>query len=432
MFFISLFALCRHVHLAGLLVKASGSYWFDKVSYSTRLYMASALMGCAFLSVAFFASRNNNSQGVGHHWTTLAGQLFGIAMISAQCALGEASLLAWAGGSNNTAGHEALTWFASGTGLAGPMGYLYHTLCVQMLHWSLATTCAVSVLTLALVYSVLTQTCLHKGETSCATATTSVQQQQHYHHIHYDVEEDQDERESSQEEEDEQEHVESELATATNLQPTMNEADRLIEISNHHYFADEPHDLHTSVLARLKLTLSLWPFMIPLFAVYAAEYACQSGTWTSMGFPVESESARRIFYTRANWLYQMGVFLSRSSGTLFTVSRLMLWVMPGLQIVNLVFFYWTAQMSPTPFWYNPLVMYGLALWTGLLGGAVYVHGYRRVIADVAPVHCEFALATVSLAESLGVLVADVVGLFLQACLYEVNDLPGAIVQCPVS
>ena len=172
--------------------------------------------------------------------------------------------------------------------------------------------------------------------------------------------------------------------------------------------------------------------MIPLFTVYAAEYACQGGVWTAMGFPVESASSRKIFYTRANWLYQLGVFLSRSSGTMFTMNQIMLLILPGLQVLNLVFFYWMAtQPSPPPLWYTPSVTYGLALWTGLLGGAVYVHGYRRVIADVDPRDCEFALATVSLAESLGVLVADVTGLFLQSCLYQVHLLDGAVVQCPV-
>ena len=34
-------------------------------------------------------------------------------------------------------------------------------------------------------------------------------------------------------------------------------------------------------------------------------------------------------------------------------------------------------------------------------------------------------------ESLGVLVADVTGLFLQSCLYQVHLLDGAVVQCPV-
>lgn len=34
---------------------------------------------------------------------------------------------------------------------------------------------------------------------------------------------------------------------------------------------------------RLRLSLSLWPFTVPLFAVYFAEYSMQSGAWTAIG-----------------------------------------------------------------------------------------------------------------------------------------------------
>lgn len=37
------------------------------------------------------------------------------------------------------------------------------------------------------------------------------------------------------------------------------------------------------------------------------------------GFPVSSEAARKRFYVYSNWLYQAGVFISRSSGMLWQV-----------------------------------------------------------------------------------------------------------------
>jgi len=401
--------------LPGLFVKASGSYWFDKVSYAHRLYAAAVCMGLAFTLVSFFSSHRQHD-GItagGVHWVTLAGELCGIALISAQCSLGEASMLAWAGGK---IGDHALTWFASGTGLAGPIGFLYHFVCVEIVGWSLSTTCALAVFLWAAVYWVLTQTCLRKGETCSVNVVPTMDEP------------------SIRIANDGGSCVDTQMIpdVTPESEVTLNEAHQLIQNDDDNALdVGSPPLLHASVLERLKLTLSLWPYMIPLFTVYAAEYACQGGAWTAMGFPVESVSARKAFYTRANWLYQIGVFFSRSSGTLFMISRFMLWVLPSLQVLNLVFFYWTAQMLPAPFWYNPVVTYGTAFWTGLLGGAVYVHGYRRVIADIAPVHREFALSTVSLAESLGVLCADVLGLFLQACLYQVHHLEGAVVQCPV-
>mmetsp|Transcript_15413 Transcript_15413/g.42654 ORF Transcript_15413/g.42654 Transcript_15413/m.42654 type:complete len:109 (+) Transcript_15413:3-329(+) len=108
--------------------------------------------------------------------------------------------------------------------------------------------------------------------------------------------------------------------------------------------------------------------------------------------------------------------------------------MPGLQLVNLIWFYLIATRRfdmLTQWFYQPWWLYSLALFTGLLGGGVYVHGYQRILKDITPQHVEFSLSSVSMAESLGILVATTVSLFLQACLYEINDFPGAMVSCPV-
>mmetsp|Transcript_338 Transcript_338/g.499 ORF Transcript_338/g.499 Transcript_338/m.499 type:complete len:103 (-) Transcript_338:43-351(-) len=74
--------------------------------------------------------------------------------------------------------------------------------------------------------------------------------------------------------------------------------------------------------------------------------------------------------------------------------------------------------------------YLFAFFVGLLGGAVYVHGYKRICIDFPIIaEREFALASASVAESLGVVMADVSGLFLQACLYKINNIDGAVVPC---
>ena len=57
-----------------------------------------------------------------------------------------------------------------------------------------------------------------------------------------------------------------------------------------------------TALERFKLVLSLWPYMIPMFTVYAAEYTLQAGVWSAIGFPVTSASARAEFYQYANWM----------------------------------------------------------------------------------------------------------------------------------
>ena len=47
---------------------------------------------------------------------------------------------------------------------------------------------------------------------------------------------------------------------------------------------------------RFTMVLSLWPYTIPLFTVYLAEYMLQAGVWSTIGFPVTSASARAQFY----------------------------------------------------------------------------------------------------------------------------------------
>ena len=45
---------------------------------------------------------------------------------------------------------------------------------------------------------------------------------------------------------------------------------------------------------------------------------------------------------------------------------------------------------------------------------------------------EFAIVSVGVADSLGVLVADVLSLFLQSCIYTKHGIEGAVVDCPVN
>ena len=68
----------------------------------------------------------------------------------------------------------------------------------------------------------------------------------------------------------------------------------------------------------------------------------------------------------ANWTYQAGVFVSRSSGTLMQANRAVLRILPVGQAVLLVFF---CLDSIHHFWWNWSLML-LCFITGLIGGAV--------------------------------------------------------------
>ena len=102
--------------------------------------------------------------------------------------------------------------------------------------------------------------------------------------------------------------------------------------------ATTSHTRSLSAKDKFLFLLSLWRITVPLAVVYWAEYSLQSGVWSAIGFPVQSKEARTKFYSYANWAYQIGVFASRSSGTLFSLSLRTLWALPLLQALLLVLF----------------------------------------------------------------------------------------------
>ena len=182
---------------------------------------------------------------------------------------------------------------------------------------------------------------------------------------------------------------------------------------------------HMSMKERTTFILSLWPYMIPLGLVYFSEYAMQAGTWAAIGFPIHSKTARDSFYSYSNWLYQFGVFLSRSTGSYIQVNRTVFWAMPILQTVLLVFFIFVAFYQ---FWYDWGLL-SLAFVAGLLGGAVYVNAFTLIASNVQAEYVELALSSASLADTLGIMFAVVTGLYLQCIIYQYHDVPGAMVSC---
>ena len=173
-----------------------------------------------------------------------------------------------------------------------------------------------------------------------------------------------------------------------------------------------------TVRERLVYTLSLWPVMLPLAIVFAAEYAMQSGTWAAIGFPVDDKDARNDFYEYANWTYQIGVLVSRSSSSIFAMNLIQIQIVPILQVFLLGFFILNAFMK---LWYD-WGLIALCFIVGLMGGAVYSHGFSYLSEHVEPSLKEFSLSAASLGDSVGVLVGDVCGIFIQKAIYDYHNL----------
>lgn len=76
-------------------------------------------------------------------------------------------------------------------------------------------------------------------------------------------------------------------------------------------------------------------------------YPASTGVWTAIG---TDAVLRHKFYEAANWCYQAGVFISRSSGMVYQASRRVLWIMPAAQIGLLMFFIAVAAVPVVSLW----------------------------------------------------------------------------------
>jgi battenin len=143
------------------------------------------------------------------------------------------------------------------------------------------------------------------------------------------------------------------------------------------------------------------------------------------------------------FLYQLGVFISRSSVSFIRIHNLYL---PSLlQVGNLVILLavrvsisplfplpfptpspiptptnaFTPQHSLTPF-LSIYPLFALILWEGLLGGAVYVNTFAEIMSAVPDADREFSLGATSVSDSGGICVASLIGMAIERRLCEWN------------
>jgi battenin len=129
-------------------------------------------------------------------------------------------------------------------------------------------------------------------------------------------------------------------------------------------------------------------------------------------------------------LYQVGVFISRSSVYYFPIQRI--WIPSVLQVATLGLALSQALYAWIP---NIWLVFLMILWEGLLGGelhrlvlsvctfnthlgATYVNCYYQLTKRVHPEHREFALGTVGMADGFGITLAGVQSLFIEGALCQ--------------
>ncbi|TLD32883.1 hypothetical protein PspLS_00725 [Pyricularia sp. CBS 133598] len=162
------------------------------------------------------------------------------------------------------------------------------------------------------------------------------------------------------------------------------------------------------------------PYMLPLLLVYVAEYTINQGVSPTLLFPLEESpfTEFRSFYPFYGFLYQLGVFISRSSTPFYRIHNLYL---PSLlQVANLVLLTLHAMLNFIPSVY---LVFAVVFWEGLLGGAVYVNTFSEIMDNVPVADREFSLGATSVSDSGGICLASLIGMVLEVslCDYQVRN-----------
>jgi len=381
--------------LPSISIKLSAPYWFHRVPYRSRVIAATVLMMLSFTSVA-----------LGGLHDLVSVQLLGVALGAAQSGVGEASFLALSSFYNPS--RTALTAWSSGTGVAGIVGYAWVVFFRQVLKFSFPTTLFIALALFPAAYLGVFEVVMQSpspAKIAAAAAARVAKLGGGGRTVANPLIESSSSSSSS---------LKSSARTlSTYTSENKDEGGSCVHVAT----AAENIASGSASLSfkeRLDATLALWPYMVPLAVVYFAEYLIQAGAWSAMGFPVTDASARKEFYEYANWTYQAGVVVSRSSGTLWTPTRRKLWLIPVLQCGLLVFSIINAYSQ---IWYNWSVL-AMSFVVGLLGGAVYVGGFS-LIAMESPLHLkEFNLGAASVAGGAGIAFADISSIYLQRSIYK--------------
>ncbi|GMG30786.1 unnamed protein product [Ambrosiozyma monospora] len=186
-----------------------------------------------------------------------------------------------------------------------------------------------------------------------------------------------------------------------------------------------PNKNKESIWLHLKLTLKrmrayVLPYMCPLFSVYVAEYIINQGISPTLLFDIDEMPFHnyRDVYVTYGTLYQLGVFISRSSGSFFRIKHLS--IPPTLQMINMIICILQSLFMFIP---NIWIIFVLILYEGLLGGSGYVNTYMNVTEFTQLEEREFAMGCVSISDSAGIVLAATISMFLEPalCQYQVKD-----------
>ncbi|XP_008413294.1 battenin [Poecilia reticulata] len=328
--------------LPTLFIKISAPFVIHKVPYGFRVLFCVAMAAASFLLVSF-------SSAV---WLSIVGVIFA----SISSGLGELSFLSLSVFFNR----NVLEGWGSGTGAAGVAGSLLYAGLIQA-HLSPRTTLLIMLIVpIAMLASYF---CLLVHEPSLPQWSRS--------------------------------ETECPPVDSEERQRLMDEFEDDLETS-----APENRTMGPVTLQeKLAVIKGLLPFVIPLGLVYFAEYFINQGLMELLFFHNSSLSHAEQ-YRWYQTLYQVGVFVSRSSLRLKKFRKT--WIFSLLQMVNAVFLIFAVFFQFLP---SIWIVFGIILYEGLLGGVAYVNTFHFISKETESRYREFAMATSSVGDSLGIALA---------------------------
>ena len=354
--------------IPSFLTKLCAPYFIHAVPYSARILVFVALSAMGMLLIALSPGYTDSG--------TISTKMAGVILASLSSGGGELSFL----GLVHYYGPFSLAAWGSGTGGAGLIGAGAYALATTSLGFSVQATLLASaflpIVMLISFFLLLPLGPLRAGSVKAQTVPID-------------------------EGDDDHEQREGLLSSGDSIGSTLT--------SSSHKASAWKQFKHNLSRARSLF----FPFMLPLLLVYIAEYTINQGVAPTLLFPLESSPFKhyRAFYPTYNFLYQSGVFISRSSTPFFRIHKL--YPPSALQCVNLVILFTHAMY---PFLPSVWFVFVVIFWEGLLGGLVYVNTFAEISDTVSKEDREFSLSATTVSDSGGICVAGFISMGVEVWL----------------
>jgi battenin len=365
--------------LPSFTTKLFAPYFIHLIPYSHRILAFTFLSACGMFLIALTPN-------------SIPIKLFGVAMASLSAGGGELSFL----GLTHYYGHFSLAAWGSGTGGAGLVGaglyvFLTGTLALSV-KTSLLTCAFLPFIMLLAFFAILPLGPLRRASYTEISSSEAAK--------------DYDDQDISD--------LPIDSASQSLLAPGPSVASEAYTSHSPRSRSPLPKAHKNSLLSNLRRAkLLVVPYMLPLLLVYIAEYTINQGISPTLLFDLPSSpfSSFRQFYPTYNLIYQLGVFIARSSTPFIRLHSLYL---PSLlQVANLL-----ILLCQSLFWFIPSVwiVFLIIFWEGLLGGAVYVNTFAEIMENVPEDEREFSLGATSVSDSAGICIAGFIGMVLEGFL----------------